>query len=86
MTNPRIKALQNKIDQIASWTPRLKKLAKIKSKQGIPDYSDSQFCRDHDLPQSKFSRWKNSWKNEDEYMPKQESIDKVNAALTAEGV
>lgn len=82
MKNDRINALKEKIAKIQSWTPRLKKLAKIKKKQGVLDYSDSQFCRDHGFEQSRFSRWKRMADG----MPREETIDKIEAALTAEGV
>ena len=72
--------VEERLDIARTWRARVDKLLKKRQKKD-PEYSEAQFCRDHELDYGFFNRLKNV-----QVAPTKKTVDAIEAALRAEGV
>ena len=72
--------LEKRIATVRKWNDRITKLLEKKQKTN-PAYSEAEFCRSHNIDVFQFNRHKNLL-----VMPRQDKVDDVEKALSAEGV
>lgn len=72
--------IEKRILVARTWEKRIKTLLEKRRKKD-PDYSEARFCRKHGFDPAFFSRNKKL-----RTIPKQETVDLVEAALEKEGV
>lgn len=72
--------VEKRIATARTWSGRIDKLL-IKRRKKDPDYSEAQFCRDHDIDPTAFNRNKKL-----KFAPSKKTVDLYEAAFEAEGV
>ncbi len=77
---PDLKPVEIRLKTARTWKKRVDAMLKRRRKKD-PDYSEAQFCRDHDFDFGFFNRLKNG-----EKIPHQATVDAIEKALRKEGV
>ena len=72
--------VEARLQTARTWEKRIGDLLK-KRRRKDPDYSESEFCREHDFNRHFFNRVKNV-----RVAPSQKTVDSVEKALKKEGV
>ncbi len=72
---------EDRLKKSKTWNKRITALVKLRQKKS-PDYSEAQFCRDHDFDRHFLNRVKHRKGG----FPDRATVDKIEMALAAEGI